>query len=152
MGVVAASLSGADKPKKNKKRKGDQTKLVDAKNLETGKPPRPRDPELEQYGIYAKTAARAETTEPIVTELPLRLNKGDRIALIGNTLFERSQFFGYFESLLHQQFPEHQLVVRNLAWSADTPAEPTAAGKFCRSRTTSKARTDRRHLRGVWLQ
>lgn len=53
--------------------------------------------------------------------MPLRLNEGDRIALIGNTLFERAQFFGYFETFLHQHFPNHQLVVRNLAWSADTP-------------------------------
>src|SRR4029079_18844746 len=43
----------------------------------------------------------------------------DKIALIGNTLLERSQFFGHVEALLHQRFPRHQLVVRNLAWSAD---------------------------------
>jgi len=117
--AVAISQSGAEK--KNRKREGRAKKLIDAKNLETGKSPQPRDPEFEQYGIYAKTAPRAESATPVITELPLRLNKGDRIALIGNTLFERSQFFGYFETFLHQQFPDHQLVVRNLAWSADTP-------------------------------
>ena len=52
--------------------------------------------------------------------MPLQLNKGDRIALIGNTLMERSQDQGYFEALLQQTFPDHRLVVRNLAWSADT--------------------------------
>ncbi|MFN4257803.1 MAG: PVC-type heme-binding CxxCH protein [Gemmataceae bacterium] len=49
----------------------------------------------------------------------LELNKGDRIVLIGNTLAEREQYFGHFETLLHSRFPELELVVRNLGWSAD---------------------------------
>ncbi|MBC8351637.1 MAG: c-type cytochrome [Planctomycetes bacterium] len=127
--ITAVALRGADK-KKKKKRNDNASKLVDAKNEKTGKPVLDRDPELQQYGIYAKTAPRAKDTEPIITDLPLRLNKGDRIALIGNTLFERSQFFGYFETFLHQQFPDHQLVVRNLAWSADTPSTQPRPANF----------------------
>ncbi|QDU45553.1 HEAT repeat protein [Symmachiella dynata] len=50
---------------------------------------------------------------------PLKLNKGDHVVLIGNTLAERMQHFGHFESLLHSRFPQHELVVRNLGWSAD---------------------------------
>ena len=38
---------------------------------------------------------------------------------IGNTLAERMQYFGHFETLLHARFPEHELVVRNLGYSAD---------------------------------
>lgn len=49
----------------------------------------------------------------------LTLEKGDHVCLIGNTLAERMQWYGYFETLLHGQFPQHQLVVRNLGWSAD---------------------------------
>ena len=49
----------------------------------------------------------------------LELNKGDKIVLIGNTLAERMQYFGHWETLLHSRFPEHELVVRNLGWSAD---------------------------------
>ena len=49
----------------------------------------------------------------------LTLKKGDHICLIGNTLPERMQHFGYFETLLHTRFPEHALVVRNLGYSAD---------------------------------
>ena len=75
--------------------------------------------DFEPFGIYAKTAPRAKSTEPIKTELPLKLNPGDRIAFIGNTLLERSQEFGHFEAMLHQTFPQHQLVTRTLAWSAD---------------------------------
>ncbi len=84
---------------------------------------RPRtvdDPQYAQYGIYEKTAPRAEATEPRSTRLPLQLNPHDRIALIGNTLLEREQHFGYFETLIHQNHPRHSLVVRNLAWSGDT--------------------------------
>ena len=47
------------------------------------------------------------------------LKKGDRIILIGNTLAERMQYFGHFETLLHGRFPELELVVHNLGYSAD---------------------------------
>ena len=42
------------------------------------------------------------------------------IALIGNTLLDRSQDFGYLETLIQQAYPAHRLTVRNLAWSADS--------------------------------
>ena len=50
----------------------------------------------------------------------LDLNKGDHLVWIGNTFAERMQYFGEIESQLHARYPEHNLVVRNLAWSADT--------------------------------
>jgi hypothetical protein len=77
------------------------------------------DGEFKQFGIYAQSAPRALAVEPVATNLPLQLNKGDRIALIGNTLLERSQEFGHIEAMLHQKFPELHLVVRHLAWSGD---------------------------------
>lgn len=93
-----------------------------------GKSDPPQDPALAQYAIYENTAPRPHSTTPVATALPLQLNKGDRIALIGNTLFERSQLFGNFEAMLQQQFPSHQLVVRHLAWSADAiDAQPRPA-------------------------
>src|SRR5947209_12831038 len=49
----------------------------------------------------------------------LKLEKGDHVVLIGNTLAERMQYFGHFETLLHSRFPELELVVRDLGWSAD---------------------------------
>src|SRR3954468_23160747 len=49
----------------------------------------------------------------------LELKKGDRVVLIGNTLAERMQYFGNWETLLHSRFPELELVVRDLGWSAD---------------------------------
>ncbi len=49
----------------------------------------------------------------------LALRAGDRIILIGNTFAERMQYFGHFETLLHARFPELDLVVHNLGFSAD---------------------------------
>jgi putative heme-binding domain-containing protein len=49
----------------------------------------------------------------------LELKKGDHICIIGNTLGERMQHYGWLETLLHARFPQHELVVRNLAFSAD---------------------------------
>lgn len=44
---------------------------------------------------------------------------GEHVALIGNGLPDRMQHTGYFETLLHARYPEHDLVVRNLAVVGD---------------------------------
>src|SRR5438477_10949797 len=49
----------------------------------------------------------------------LELRKGDHICIVGNTLAERMQHFGWLETLLHAQFPQHELVFRNLGYSGD---------------------------------
>ena len=69
--------------------------------------------------MFAQNAERASQVPPIETKLPLNLDKKTRIALIGNTLFDRMRNFGHFEALLQQGHPNHELVLRNLAWSAD---------------------------------
>ncbi|MFK8114034.1 MAG: PVC-type heme-binding CxxCH protein [Rubripirellula sp.] len=96
------------------------TNTRDARNATTNKPDPPQDPALQQYGIYAATAPRAQSTAPVATELPLELKPQMRIAMIGNMLLERSQNFGYLETLLHQKYPQHELVIRHLGWPADT--------------------------------
>lgn len=63
-------------------------------------------------GLFASAAVAADG--PL-----LELQKGDKIVLVGNTLAERMQYFGHFETLLHSRFPKHELVVRNLGWSGD---------------------------------
>jgi lysophospholipase L1-like esterase len=50
----------------------------------------------------------------------LDLHSGDHIVLVGNTLAERMQMFNHFEARLMTRFPDLDLVVRNLGWSADT--------------------------------
>ncbi|OJY88854.1 MAG: hypothetical protein BGP13_02215 [Sphingobacteriales bacterium 40-81] len=44
---------------------------------------------------------------------------GSHIVFIGNTFAERLQYYNYFEPLLYSSFPDRNLVVRNLGWSAD---------------------------------
>ncbi len=50
---------------------------------------------------------------------PLELAKSDKIVIIGNTLAERMQHDGAFETLLQKRFSGKNLVLRNLGWSAD---------------------------------
>lgn len=75
--------------------------------------------DFQKYAMFAQNAERASQVPPIETKLPLNLDKKTRIALIGNTLFDRMRNFGHFEALLQQGHPNHELVLRNLAWSAD---------------------------------
>lgn len=56
---------------------------------------------------------------PVFAEL--KLEKGDHVCLVGNELGERMQHQNQFESLLHQQFPNLELVVRNLCFPGDEP-------------------------------
>jgi hypothetical protein len=49
----------------------------------------------------------------------LALQPHDHVILIGNTLAERMQYFGNFETFLHSRFPRNELYVRDLGWSAD---------------------------------
>jgi putative heme-binding domain-containing protein len=108
----AVKVAGVAKPAK------EQSK--DAKHIVLDTPAPIVDEDYQKYGIYEKTVPRPAPIEPQPTTLPLKLLPGDRIALIGNTLFERSQEFGHYEAFLQQRFPRHELVARHLAWSADT--------------------------------
>ena len=56
---------------------------------------------------------------PLQAEPKIELKKGDRICLIGSAVAERFQYFGYFETLLHKQLADRQLVVRNLGFCGD---------------------------------
>ncbi|MEO1994830.1 MAG: hypothetical protein ABGZ17_06100, partial [Planctomycetaceae bacterium] len=92
LACVAGWVAGQEQqrgPRSNKKTARPQApdkSRKDAKNRATGQAAKPQDPELRQYGIYAKTAPIAEKAQAVETTMPLQLNKGDRIALIGNTL------------------------------------------------------------------
>jgi len=92
---------------------------ADAKNTETGKAAPPLDPSLERYGIYAASAPYPLKGEAVVTTLPLQLEKGERIAFVGNGLLEQAGRHGILEAMLYQAHPELDLVIRNFAWSGD---------------------------------
>ncbi len=46
-------------------------------------------------------------------------DRNSRIVFLGNTFAERLQHYNYFEALLHKSFPDRNLAVRNMGWSAD---------------------------------
>lgn len=48
------------------------------------------------------------------------LRDGDRVVLIGSTLVERDQLYGYLETTLTARFHDRNVVFRNLGWSGDT--------------------------------
>src|ERR1043166_8522585 len=60
----------------------------------------------------------------------LELRRGDHVAIIGNTLADRLQHSGYFETLTYDKFPKHELVFRNLAFSADEVANRPRSADF----------------------
>jgi lysophospholipase L1-like esterase len=48
------------------------------------------------------------------------LKDGDRVVLVGNTLIEREQRYGYWEAALTRRWPARNVIFRNLGWSGDT--------------------------------
>jgi hypothetical protein len=56
------------------------------------------------------------------------LRDGDRVVLLGNTLIEREQQSGYWESALTRLFPDRNVQFRNLGWSGDTVFGEARAG------------------------
>jgi hypothetical protein len=59
----------------------------------------------------------------LATSLPageFQFKDGDRIALVGSTLIEREQKYGYWELALTTRHPDKNITFRNLGWSGDT--------------------------------
>src|SRR3989337_1087901 len=50
---------------------------------------------------------------------PFQLREKEHISIIGNTLAERMQYFGWLETMIYARFPKHELVIRNLGFSGD---------------------------------
>ncbi|MCP4784660.1 MAG: c-type cytochrome [Fuerstiella sp.] len=61
----------------------------------------------------------AGRVEPKRDNVEFKINRGDRICYVGNTLADRMQHFGWLETLVQSRFPEQNLVFRNLGFSAD---------------------------------
>src|SRR5260370_1058689 len=59
---------------------------------------------------------------------PFTLKDGDRVVLLGNTLIEREQRYGYWELALTARFPDRNITFRNLGWSGDTVWGEARAG------------------------
>jgi lysophospholipase L1-like esterase len=59
---------------------------------------------------------------------PFEFKDGDRIVWIGNTLVEREQRYGYWESALLAANKDKKITFRNLGWSGDTVFGDARAG------------------------
>ncbi len=78
-------------------------------DLDLGKAPSSPDPEGTPEWNF----------RPRATDSSFNFRNQEKIALVGGSLAERMNLFGYFETLLHTRFPEKQLVFRNFGWPAD---------------------------------
>ncbi len=58
--------------------------------------------------------------QPAEKPKPFEFKDGDRIVWIGNTLVEREQRYGYWETALLAANADKKITVRNLGWSGDT--------------------------------
>lgn len=73
--------------------------------------------------LVCAAPAFAQTQDaPAVPPQPttFEFKDGDRLVLLGNTVFEREQRYGAFEPRLDLALGETKISVRNLAWSGDT--------------------------------
>ena len=80
-------------------------------------------------GTTGQTATPSKSASPDSTEakspalppstLPLSFVLHERVAFVGNSLAERMNLFGNFETLLHSRFPKLELQVRNFARPCD---------------------------------
>jgi uncharacterized cupredoxin-like copper-binding protein/lysophospholipase L1-like esterase len=64
-------------------------------------------------------AQPVKAADVVPTTLPLSIEKGAHIAILGGTLMERMQAHGWFEGMLFARFAAQQPVVRTLAWPGD---------------------------------
>jgi putative heme-binding domain-containing protein len=60
----------------------------------------------------------AEAAQPPAAG-PFKLEKGDHVCIVGNTLAERTQHDGWVESFIYARHPNHDLTIRNLGYSGD---------------------------------
>ena len=76
----------------------------------------------------AQRAPAADDAKPDATAAPFELKDGDTVVLLGNTLIERAQRYGYVETALTTQWPGRRITFRNLGWSGDTVWAESWAG------------------------
>jgi len=62
----------------------------------------------------------ASPADLFADDAPLELRDGDRVVLLGGTLIEREQRYGYWETALALAWPDRNVTFRNLGWSGDT--------------------------------
>ncbi len=67
--------------------------------------------------LRGRPAVKSTNLKPAT--LPLEFVEGERIAFVGNSLAEKMNLYGNFETQLHLRFPDKKLMVRNFSRPAD---------------------------------
>jgi hypothetical protein len=78
--------------------------------------------------LLACAPMTGSTADPQKKPEPFALKDGDRVVLLGNTLIEREQRYGYWELALTSRFADKDIQFRNLGWSGDTVWGQARAG------------------------
>src|SRR5437588_7135882 len=92
--------------------------------------PFPRPP-LETPGkplrLCASLWGLAVLAAPVFADA-FELKDGDRVVLVGATMIEREQRYGYWEAALTSRWPDRNITFRNLGWSGDNVWGDARAG------------------------
>src|SRR6266567_7784508 len=72
--------------------------------------------------LFCACAFASVRTAELPNAPALELKPGDHVAVIGNALADRFQHSGWLETFIHAQYPNHDLVIRNLAVAGDEVA------------------------------
>ncbi len=78
--------------------------------------------------VSALLAVAVAVGAPPAAPKPFELKNGDRVVWLGNTLVEREQRYGYWETALIAANADKTITVRNLGWSGDTVFGDARAG------------------------
>lgn len=99
----------------------DQDAAVEAPPVDGAEP-------LPRLAAFDDFLAADESEEEPPVEAPAAEVPPLRVALVGSTLIEREQRYGYWETWLAAARPEQRFIVRNLGWSGDTVQGESRAG------------------------
>jgi azurin/lysophospholipase L1-like esterase len=69
--------------------------------------------------LISLALAAAAQDQPAAAPASLKLNKGDHVAIVGNTLADRMQHHNWLETLIYARFPDQDLVFRNVSAAGD---------------------------------
>ena len=76
-------------------------------------------------GLHTANTSEAKDDSP-----SLEITKGQKVAFVGNSLAERMNLFGHFETRLQLRFAETKPVFRNFGWPADAVERQDRPGNY----------------------
>ena len=82
-------------------------------------PARPDPPGSPQWNFRDTKPAPATNDAAQVDAAQAAPGKRMKIAAVGNSLAERMNLYGYFETLMHTRYPNAEIQFRNFGWPAD---------------------------------